>query len=248
MRNNIGLLRFSLSSPPLSLSTGSSPVVVGPSVVNEGEAVSLHCSINETGSGQYTIQWYKDGLQIISSNHFNINSLSSNLTISSADASVHAGVYTCSALHNQTQITNSSLSFQLMVYCKSSLFVTMYMYAIIGSCYIIQHNYSVHASFISRKYMYMFRGDFIFGIMLTMIVLFLHNWLYFYGGWVRIIVIWRCLVPWDSVMFLSSFSLGNGVVVCVYSISSCCVNSKFLEFLGALEKFSNFNAFPSFSF
>ena len=140
MRNNIGLLRFSLSlSLSLSLSTGSSPVVVGPSVVNEGEAVSLHCSINETGSGQYTIQWYKDGLQIMSSNHFNINSLSSNLTISSADASVHAGAYNCSALHNQTQITRSSPSFQLTVYCKSLLFVTMYMYTSIGSYYIIQH-------------------------------------------------------------------------------------------------------------
>ena len=50
--------------------------------------------------------------------------------------------------------------------------------------------------------MYMFRGDFIFGIISTVIVLFLHNWLYFYGGRVRIIVIWRCVVPWDSVMFL----------------------------------------------
>ena len=49
--------------------------------------------------------------------------------------------------------------------------------------------YSVHATFISRKCMYMFREDFIFGIMLTMIVLFLLNWLYIYGSWVRIIVI-----------------------------------------------------------
>ena len=107
-----GYIQFSifLSLSSLLFILASPPVVIGPAGVIEGDSISLHC---DTASNE-AVHWFKDGLNVSSSNpNFAISQ--SNISISSANATLHTGAYACSLSSNQSEV---STPFQLTVYCK----------------------------------------------------------------------------------------------------------------------------------
>ncbi|KAK4311637.1 hypothetical protein Pmani_016876 [Petrolisthes manimaculis] len=86
-----------------------------PTEVEEGQLIQVSCAVTK-GDDPLTLQWYKDGVPLISSNHFMINNVAPKLSLlllSSVNAN-HTGTYSCLAF-NPIGTAESSASLRVKV-------------------------------------------------------------------------------------------------------------------------------------
>lgn len=90
-----------------------------PTEVEEGQLIQVSCAVTK-GDDPLTLQWYKDGIPLISSNHFMINNVAPKLSLlllSSVNAN-HTGTYSCLAF-NPIGTAESSASLRVKGICKT---------------------------------------------------------------------------------------------------------------------------------
>lgn len=94
-----------------------------PEEVEEGQLIQVSCAVTK-GDDPLTLQWYKDGIPLVSSPSFMINNVAPKLSIlllSSANAN-HTGTYSCLAF-NPIGTAESSASLRVKgTYNKDILF------------------------------------------------------------------------------------------------------------------------------